>query len=65
MKSKSTEFTDIPNGRYKGTWSGRLVKTILPNGSIHEFYAKDGIRGFNVPCKVTAMDGDVIVETLD
>ena len=64
MKSISTEFTDIPNGRYKGTWSGRIVKTSLPDGTTREFYAKDGVKGFNVPCKVTATDGDMVVETL-
>ena len=65
MISKPTEFTDLANGRYKGLWSGRKVVVSMPDGMTNEIYVRDGVHGINVPCKVTANDNDVTVETLD
>jgi hypothetical protein len=65
MKSTPNEYTDIPSGRYKGLWSGRKVEAKMADDSTREFYTKDGVKGFNVPCKVTVLDGDITVETID
>ena len=64
MKSTPNEFTDLPNGRYKGLWSGRKVVAQMADGSAREFFTKDGVKGFNIPCKVTSIDGDITVEEL-
>ena len=64
MVSKPTEFTDIPNGRYKGTWSGRKVVVQMPDNTRFEFYTKDGVLGFDIPCKITVIENDVVVETI-
>lgn len=65
MISKPTEFSDLPNGRYKGLWSGRKVVVLMPDGMKNEFYVRDGVHGIDIPCKVTANDNDVTVETID
>lgn len=64
MKAKTTEFTDLKDGIYKGKWSGHKVMVETPDNLPIEIRVNQAMLGFDIPCKVTAMNNEVIVEEI-
>lgn len=64
MKARTTEFTDLNDGIYKGKWSGHKVMVEIPDNMPIEIRVDQAVRGFDIPCKVTAMNNEVIVEQI-
>lgn len=54
---------DIPDGIYEGKWSAYVVNVVI-NNKLFQLGTKDGVRGLDVPCIVTAKDGAVTVESV-
>jgi len=52
----------IPVGIYYGLWSGYEVKFSY-NGEDYFFQTDLGVRGINIPCKITLEDTRILVDT--
>lgn len=50
----------MPDGEYDGSWSGYTVVFVTPLGEC-KGRATVGVRGLNIPCKVTIEDGQFTV----
>jgi hypothetical protein len=58
---RDNEFFILPDGNYKGLWGGYIVDTTI-EGKKYKVATKDGIRSFNVPCRVVIENGQIYVE---
>jgi adenine specific DNA methylase Mod len=54
----------LKDGEYAGAWSGYNVKVRLSKTLIYNLETDVGVRGLNIPCKVTIKDGKATVDTL-
>ena len=50
-----------PNGEYKGKWTSYKVEMKVDEDTVY-FPTVDGVRGMDVPVKVTMTDGVAFVE---
>lgn len=64
MKAVANEVFDLPNGRYKGKWSGRIVTVYRPDGTTMELEVKEPLRGMGIPCQVVVMDNSATITSL-
>lgn len=58
---ESVSSEDVPNGTYKGAWSGYVVSVTI-KGKDYRLTTTEGARGLNVPCKVKVKNGGISVE---
>lgn len=59
--SKSVHVREIPDGVYEGFWSGYVVRFRV-GGDSYEARVDVGVRGLNVPCKVTITLGEILID---
>ena len=58
METKSLEKVTVPDGKYKGLWSGYVIQVILPVGlKSLPINVSTGVRGINCKCEVEISDG--------
>lgn len=63
METKSLEKVTVPDGKYKGLWSGYNVQVIFPVGMKSvPFEVSTGVRGINCKCEVEVIDGWMFVK---
>ena len=62
MKTKSLEKVSVPDGTYKGLWSGYTVQVILPGIVSVPFNVNRGVKGINCKCEVEVIDGWMYVK---
>lgn len=49
------------DGVYDGLWGGHVV-VVVHEGTTYHVHTHDGVRGMNIPCKVTVLNGVATVE---
>lgn len=54
----------LRDGKYPGRWSGYQVEFHVA-GIEHNAEVVKGIRGIDIPCEVTVVNGAISVETTD
>ena len=63
METKSLKKVTVPDGKYKGLWSGYIVQVIFPVGMKSvPFDVNNGVRGINCKCEVEIIDGWMYVK---
>lgn len=63
METKSLKKVTVPDGKYKGLWSGYTVQVIFPIGMKSvPFDVNNGVRGINCKCEVEVIDGWLYVK---
>lgn len=62
METKSLKKVSVPDGKYKGLWSGYTVQVILPGIKTVPFDVSRGVRGINCKCEVEVIDGWLYVK---
>jgi hypothetical protein len=55
-RAKSISETKIPNGQYKGYWSGHFVVVSFSSGIEIQVGVDNGVKGINCPCAVEVKD---------
>lgn len=60
----ATPAVRLPDGEYGGVWSAYSVE-VVHDSRRHHFRTADGVRGINVPCRVTVVEGKATVEVDD
>ena len=60
-KIERIEEVTLFDGVYDGVWGGYLV-VVVHDGTTYHIHTHVGVRGINIPCKVTVLNGVATVE---
>lgn len=62
MEAFSTKEIDIPDGTYKGLWSGYEV--VIEGFEDIDVETSAGIKGFDIPCTIKVKNKEALIKSL-
>lgn len=57
------DFSNVPNGTYRGVWGGYSVECEI-GGKEYLFVTKVGALGIDIPVEVVVKNGRIMVKTI-